>query len=213
MTQTATAPRKPAATKATIEPEPTLPTHPDDIKMGFEMIEAVSKFRGKVIARNEQLAGNIQFGLQPEVKGEAMPDAHYFDWHCLGIVGPGISARLATPATSGLRLGEAVKDVLSGFSGLITERITFQNGCIFFVVQPKMPWWRRLWGDPGSYPESRMFERQRLRRTGPGLSEMADEPKPPPVVARQPDLPAPPPSQRKPGTGGPSRAMNSQRFG
>jgi hypothetical protein len=54
-----------------------------------------------------------------------------------------------------VQLGETVRDVVSGFTGMAVRKVTYVNGCIQFEVQPKV-------AEAGKMPESQYFDHQRL---------------------------------------------------
>lgn len=62
-----------------------------------------------------------------------------------------------------IKLGNKVRDTVTGFSGIVTSRIEYLNGCIQFGVGGKV---RKDGGVPGT----EYFDWQRLEMLGPGLA-------------------------------------------
>ncbi len=135
-------------------------------KLGFEIMDSVSGFKGIAIARIEMPGGNIQYAIGPQSADAAtLPQGHFIDYHCLLWVGPGVSDR--TPpedATVTLKAGDKVRDRFSGFKGTLADKTTFMNGCVYFTAERTSrrlgvvdavreshlrwelyrPWWQRL---------------------------------------------------------------------
>lgn len=61
-----------------------------------------------------------------------------------------------------ISLGAAVRDVVSGFTGIATARVEYINGCIQYCVQPAM--------HEGRYDEARYFDHQQLQVIGEGIT-------------------------------------------
>ena len=183
----------PAVVEAAPELKYTLAKHESDIRAGMEVIEVVSKFKGHVTSRIDYLTGNTQFAIQPAGKGDDMPEAHFADWHTIGIIGPGHSAILPPiDSTVKITLGQPVKDKASGLVGVTTDRITFQNGCVYFSVLPPIDKKK-----PAIQPSTVLLEHKRLEPQSKGVR--LDTPEPAPKV----DEP------KKKATGGPMRSMKS----
>jgi hypothetical protein len=77
-----------------------------------------------------------------------------------------------------IRLGEKVKDLVSGFEGIVTAKVEYLNGCIQYCIKPKQ-------GKDGKMPESHYIDEKQLIVIGKGLcvkskptgGVMADTPK------------------------------------
>lgn len=52
-------------------------------------------------------------------------------------------------------LGSSVKDILTGFSGVVTGRVSYITGCDRYLIQPKMQ-------KNGDYPSSEWIDDSRL---------------------------------------------------
>lgn len=43
------------------------------------------------------------------------------------------------PEKRAIKLGDKVKDIVSGLSGIVTSKVEYLNGCIQFGIEPPMP--------------------------------------------------------------------------
>ena len=62
-----------------------------------------------------------------------------------------------------IKLGQKVKDKVTGFSGITTGKIEYLNGCVQFCVKPEMT-------EPGKMPEGQWIDDMQLEVIGEGLS-------------------------------------------
>lgn len=201
MTEAAAKPAKETNSKtskldeSTIDHSKNLPKSPEEIRLGETRIDFASGFSGLVVARVDSMSGNVQFCLQPRGGGENLPDAHFVDYHLLSKVDDGIADKLPKIDESAvIRLGEEVQDVISGVKGIVIERFTFQNGCVYFSVQPKAD--KKT---PNLLPEAVRYPHKRLKVIGRGLTPKVEKK----AVEEAPKRAAP---------GGPSRNMKSMRL-
>jgi len=65
-----------------------------------------------------------------------------------------------------ISLGAAVRDVVSGFTGIATARVEYINGCVQYCVQycvqPEL--------HEGRYDDARYFDHQQLQVVGDGVT-------------------------------------------
>lgn len=113
-----------------------------EIKLGSEVVDSTTGFKGIAVHRIEQLNGNIQYAVQakcPEGSTDRYPDAIQLDYHLLDVVGPGVSDR-TTPVTETtvFELGTELEDKVTGMRGIATERGTYMNGCIGYMLIGKV---------------------------------------------------------------------------
>lgn len=152
---------------------------PHDIELGQTVKDVSTGFEGMTIHKMEMLNGNVQYAIQPPMAPGATtyPDAMSLDYHLLEITGDGIKDR-ATPAPTdvGIKLGEKVRDKITGFVGTTTVMVTYINGCIRFWVEPT---WK------GDLKERRSEAGEYFDY---GRLELVDPPKPVPAPAPAPDL-------------------------
>ena len=59
-------------------------------------------------------------------------------------------------------LGQKVKDVVTGFTGIATSKIEYLNGCIQYCVKPKVR-------KDGKYPDGEWFDDSQLEVVGMGI--------------------------------------------
>jgi len=107
-----------------------------ELKLGQQMRDKVSGFAGIATTETEFMTGNVQFSLQPPAGGIFGAAAQSFDVHQLEYAGVGTNV-VQAPADTGIELGFKVKDIVSGVSGIATQKTTFLNGCIYYAVVPE----------------------------------------------------------------------------
>jgi hypothetical protein len=109
------------------------------IKLGSTAVDKASGYKGVITAKVEMINGNVQYAIVPKAKvgvGE-YPAGVQLDDAQLDIVDEGISDTAATPMTSDIKIGEKVKDLVTGLSGIVTSKTTFLNGCLYLMVSVK----------------------------------------------------------------------------
>lgn len=142
------------------------------IELGCEAKCKVTGFKGTVNVKHDMLGGNVMWSIQPPVvnkSGEAvsMPEAVAIDTHMLVRTGDGVSKELPpVDTTCTINTGEEVEDKITGFKGTATEMVTFQNGCIYFVIEG--PLTQKM---PEGLPKSKLFLHSRLKCTAVGVSK------------------------------------------
>lgn len=135
-----------------------------EVKLGVEVRDRVSQFKGVVTQKIEQISGNVMYSVQPVSKKGEYPDAYDIDGHLLEVIGVGVSKLLPEVDDSvTIKLGEAVQDVVTGFKGMAVSKVTFQNGCVHFVVAGKV-------SKDGKELLSFSVNHKRLKKTGPGVT-------------------------------------------
>lgn len=65
-----------------------------------------------------------------------------------------------------IQLGQKVKDVVTGYTGITTAKIEFLNGCTQFLVQPKMVVPKK--GEKEEYPSAVYIDVEQLVVVGKG---------------------------------------------
>jgi len=60
-----------------------------------------------------------------------------------------------------IKLGTKVKDIITGFEGIVTSKVEYLNGCIQYGVKPKM----KTKGD-GKMPEANYIDEGQLEVIG-----------------------------------------------
>lgn len=109
------------------------------IRLGNKVKDRVTGLTGYVTSRSDQLNGNVQFGVQPPGEGDKIPDSQYVDHFMLEVLEEGFANDLPpVDDTVTVQLQDKVRDKISGMEGTATEKITFQNGCVYFIVQPEV---------------------------------------------------------------------------
>jgi hypothetical protein len=107
-----------------------------DIKLGSVVTDMATGYTGTVTGRVEFLNGNIQYSVIPKAKagvGE-YPAGVNLDGAQLKVTGKGISDTEVLPQPTNIKLGEKIKDIITGMSGIVTSKTVFLNGCVYFLV-------------------------------------------------------------------------------
>lgn len=63
-----------------------------------------------------------------------------------------------------IKLGNKVKDIVSGFTGIATAKVVYLNGCVQFCVNPPMPK-----NGKGEYIKGRYFDEEQLKKVTGGI--------------------------------------------
>ena len=106
-----------------------------NFKLGQTLADRVSGFKGIADVRTDFLNGNVQFSLKGQVHGKDQKAPHQaFDAFQLELVSEGGVEAIPAPADTGIALGEKVKDIVTGMSGIAISKSTFLNGCVYYTV-------------------------------------------------------------------------------
>lgn len=110
-------------------------------ELGIVLMDKVSGFYGVAIQKEEQINGNIRWGLQPvSEKGNTYPDAIFFDAQTLSIKYDSefVNHEVIPPkeGEEDILLGSTVCDIVSGIKGITTSRYTHMNGGVFYCITP-----------------------------------------------------------------------------
>lgn len=70
------------------------------------------------------------------------------------------------------KLGQRLKDKVSGFSGIATSRVEFLNGCVRYCLQPPVST-----QDPAKLPDGTYFDAEQLEYVDDGLETNTPAPK------------------------------------
>ena len=111
------------------------------ISLGNIIRDITTGMTGTCTSRTDFMTGNVQYTIQPTItKGaSAAPEGLSCDELQLDYVSAGAADRVTpAPDNIGITLGHTVTDIVSGFTGIATKKITFMNGCVYYVVVAKM---------------------------------------------------------------------------
>ena len=89
------------------------------------------------------------------------------DIQSLEVVDAGISERATQPRAHSLKTGDKVVDQITGHEGVVTDLITFINGCVFANVVPRKSGNALL---TDGAPAGSMLPVERLKYVGKGLT-------------------------------------------
>lgn len=112
-------------------------SYPDiGIKLGQEVEDRTSGFKGIANSIIELLSGTIQVGIQPRSDDGSFKDSMAVDYQVVKVIGDGIIKEVALPKIerTDIRLGMRVVDVISGAEGITVCKVTYLNGCITFSI-------------------------------------------------------------------------------
>lgn len=132
-----------------------------------------SGLTGVCVSLQRELSGNVRYGLQPHSKdGATVPEGYDVDSHFLieTTVKDRKPIQPEPEVECDIQLGNHVKDVISGYEGVATKRVTFLNGCVYFMVVAKGL-------DKEGKPHSQFLEVQRLKMTSRALHPIAEKAK------------------------------------
>lgn len=132
-----------------------------ELKLGQQMRDKVSGFTGIADARIEFMTGNVQYNLIRPVNKQGEPsDGLSFDQHQLESIKT-VLEPIAPSSGGSIKLGQKVKDIVTGAQGIATLRTTFLNGCVYVsVVTP----------DAVGSPSTTLFtDAYRLERVSEGI--------------------------------------------
>ncbi len=117
----------PAMAKTTTKP----------VRLGNVVVDPVSGVSGTAIALVEMLNGSVRYSVQPKTgkhDKQSVPDAYDIDVHLLDHVGDGMTWRVTPAPEVPIKLGDRVRDKVTGLVGIATTKTTFLNGCVYFIV-------------------------------------------------------------------------------
>lgn len=128
--------------------------------LGYNVTDKITGLKGVITAVAEFLYGPQRIGITPSKMSKGEPvEALWLDKARLK-VGKLHTEVGALPLT--VKLGDKVKDTVTGFKGIATGRYTFLNGCIRIEVTPEEL-------KDGKPIEHVVFDEQRLTGKPSGL--------------------------------------------
>lgn len=109
------------------------------IQLGSTVRCVATGLQGFAMTMTEMFNGNIRYGVQPkDADGSKIPDSWDVDHQTLDVIDDGISARSIKAPPNRIKVGERVKDMLSGFEGIASSKTTHFNGCVYCTVIPQV---------------------------------------------------------------------------
>lgn len=138
------------------------------ITLGCKAKDRVSGFTGIVTSRHEDVSGTLQWGIQPlatKKSPDVHPDAISFDHNQVQYVAVGEMAKVV-PAAAAMhfKLGDKIRDRVTGYEGIATVRSDWMNGCTLISIQGK--------GKEGEIPPKRQNCALRLaERVDDGIND------------------------------------------
>ena len=140
------------------------------IKLGMRVRDAVTGIEGITDAIAATLHGNRRICICPPMKDDKIVDSVWVDEVGVEILDPiALTAKAVPLAHVGTdRLGEAVRDRVSGFAGIIVDAVFSMNGCVQHGVQGK-------YDKPGTEPLTCYFDSGRLDKIPEKKSVSVDQ--------------------------------------
>lgn len=145
------------------------------IKLGNKVRCVISGFTGIASTRCLKLNGSYQIGIQPPCAegATALPDCLAFDENQIEVLEEGVSNLMVVPTfTPSFKLGDEVKDSITGVVGIAVEQVTFLNGCVYIWIVPK----KSVFTKNEEKTDWQFMEGSRLVRVGPGINAKKEEP-------------------------------------
>ena len=104
------------------------------VRLGNIVEDIVSGLYGTACAILEPMTGMKQIGIQPKGDGNSIPDSTFIDEYLVEWREDGIADRVPKVVETPFEFGQEVRDIASGQVGVITNKITYLNGCIHFGI-------------------------------------------------------------------------------
>ena len=107
------------------------------IKLGDKVKDPITGFEGIAIGKTEHLHGCTGIGILPQElhDGKAI-DTHWFDEPRVEVIEEGV-VRADKDSTPTIKLGDTVKDPITGFKGIAMSRTAYLHSCASVGVKPQ----------------------------------------------------------------------------
>jgi hypothetical protein len=132
--------------------------------LGKKLKDKVSGFTGIASIKTNFLTGTVQYTLVAPVDKKGDIRELSFDVYQLEYIDEGVTT-IEAPTDTGIKLGEEVKDIVTGVEGITIQECIFLNGCVYYTVSTK----------DEKEPKDMFIEYCRLTRIGVGVSEQIAE--------------------------------------
>jgi hypothetical protein len=104
------------------------------LRLGVIAEDRVTGITGTVTQIHEMLTGMNQVAIQPKGDGKTVPDALCIDEFIVKVLEEGIADTVPAPEETSFKLGQEVRDIVTGQVGKITCKVTHLNGCVYFMA-------------------------------------------------------------------------------
>lgn len=108
--------------------------NPPKIRLGNTIRDAVTGFTGTAFQYMEEMNGNLRWTIQPKAKDNDFPEAYMIDANMVDYVDEGLASRVPPIPETPFKIGDKVRHIMSGYTGVIANRTVFINGCVVFGV-------------------------------------------------------------------------------
>lgn len=134
-----------------------------ELKLGMEVKDAVSGFTGTAVQVTENMSGMRQIGIQPKSEnGASVPEAHFFDYQLVDILGDGVSGLVTPQPPVAIDLGREVADKATGFKGIAVEKVVRLTDTLVGVSAKSKA---------GAVGETVFFASYRVKEVGKGIRD------------------------------------------
>lgn len=104
------------------------------IKLGNYVRDQVTGLEGYAYQMFTKLNGTVQFAIQPVCKDNVLPDPVFVDVFTLVYVNDGVANIVPAIDKHFIEFGEHVVDVASKQHGIVTGKVIYLNGCVYYEV-------------------------------------------------------------------------------
>lgn len=152
-----------------------MPLTRNTIKLGCVARDRTTGIEGVLINKTELFGGSVQYALQlpatvkPDAAPTTYPESFNLDEGQLVFVKDMLEA--TPPLATKIGVGHKVKDMISGFSGIVINKVTFLNGCVYLNIEADRPVSK-------DEDKVRFVPVQRVKFVSAGLEERAAAPEP-----------------------------------
>lgn len=126
------------------------------VELGDKVKDTVTGYVGIAVGISEYLWKEGAVGLQVKAKDGKIDEAEWFDRERVEVVTKKVVTGIK-PAPGIFQFGDEVKDVVTGFKGILVARAMWLHGCNKAQVQPKMK------RGATKYPDAKFFDESQLK--------------------------------------------------
>lgn len=110
------------------------------IKLGQNVVDTSTGFKGMCNLICEYIQGTIQIQIQPPCEDDNLRKVpEITDYNLVEVIDDGISLTLPSVEQNvTIQLGQTVTDLITGHTGIATQKLTSLNGCVEFFVVAKI---------------------------------------------------------------------------
>jgi hypothetical protein len=133
------------------------------INLGNNVEDVVTGLKGTALQILEHMNGTRQIAIQPKGDGSTIPEPVFIDDYLINVVDEGVASRVPAEDKTYLVMGQEVREIASGQTGIITSRVVHLNGCVHFGVTTKCT--------DNKNPDVFYVDHKRLELVGDGIKD------------------------------------------